>query len=414
MSVVRRVKTRFAAADSVRGVLVGSSTGVVGRLFRRVVGSSLVIVRPVRARLQQLGFRFIVPDPDRWAFVIHQGQGWSGNLRAIADELASDASVRIVVLDRNRQGHGRQWVGWDRSRRSWTGGIGPGYLRAGKVFLTHGSCGPPLMFRRSDPRREYYMVWHGVGFKDVNTRHGEQRAPEREVRDRYQRVFAASELDAEHLRVRFRLPATMVDVTGYPRIDHLTATDGQLPRDLLSQALRMRHESGHRPLILYAPTYEPLVDGRCDLGSTLTRIIEACPSNATVGVRLHPNSPDSSRKAVAATDVLDLCGERYPSAEMVLRESAALVTDFSSIWSDYSVLGRPIIGLMGNLAHYLASGRLQSEAVDEFPGRWCSDAEELRDALEAAIDGHGATKPAPNQFHGRIRGNAARVIRHVR
>ena len=116
-------------------------------------------------------------------------------------------------------------------------------------------------------------------------------------------------------------------------------------------------------------------------------ILNWLPAGWSLGVRLHPVR--SVGKLVCRNDrrLIDLSGEIFRSTESVLRETDVLMTDFSSIWVDFLVTGREIVGFGNEVQKVIDSGRLRAEYCSQFPGRWFSSIKKLCETLNTIHEG---------------------------
>src|SRR5678816_3948461 len=92
--------------------------------------------------------------------------------------------------------------------------------------------------------------------------------------------------------------------------------------------------------------------------------------NAVLGVREH--MADKARtysRMLSSLDILDLSSARYPNIEMLYREAALLVTDYSSCAIDFMLTGRPAISFAYDHDQYANSERgLFYDLEHVFPG----------------------------------------------
>jgi hypothetical protein len=314
--------------------------------------------------------RIVRPQPDRWAFVIHPGQRWSGNLRALADECIRSSTIKVVVLDVD----GRSISGAKAASPTgirWCRRPSVAFLRCGVICTSHGPFEPELL---DSAKRKQYLLWHGVGFKN----HGIKSAPWIEQAPwTLAGAIAASTTDQERMVAQFGLPPEKVWVTGYPRIQHIVMPRAELPPDLAAEDLRLAESLAGRRLILLAPTWEAIVEGRLSIQSILQELSQALPGQVALGLRVHPNARQRFEFTLPS-GCLDLDSDRFASTEIVLRNTGLLLTDFSSIWVDFLVLHRPIVGVGDHVKHYIDSGRISSQFLEEFPGDWCSSITDLK------------------------------------
>lgn len=278
------------------------------------------------------------------------GDPLQGNLAAFASYLrAEHPSIEVMQLSFPPRGRpGRKGI--DGSR------LGP-LFKASRARAIVSSAGPrSLAPWVSLSRRPLFVdVWHGVGFKARVMNAGRPFLC-------YDAHFVSSPYVAEYYRAAGAKPL----VTGYARMDSIT-TAPLVPGSFL----------------LVAPTWA--ASTHLEVRTVLETInAHAIEFDYEVTYRPHPYSPPveiadlervSLRASASGLDTIE-----------TLRATRALVTDWSSIASDYLPLGRPIIYLEGDMP--AAPGPLDST---DRPGPMVTTLHQLRSALDAAISSPEAT-----------------------
>jgi len=167
----------------------------------------------------------------------------------------------------------------------------------------------------------------------------------------------ASALVAPRIVSAFGIARSRVVVTGDPRDDVLLAGSAAArrgaARELLTEAIGAL-PPGVR-VILSAPTWR---DGGVDPGApddaTWGRIADWLErTNAVLLVRTHPlGKGDYAGGPIRSSRIRMLDPEVLPEITPALPAVDALVTDYSSIAYDYSLVGGPIVFLAPDLEHY--------------------------------------------------------------
>lgn len=228
--------------------------------------------------------------------------------------------------------------------------------------------------------QSYVQAWHGTPLKrlgndisfDNNVLYSVAALHRRYRREgeRSTVMLAPSEFAAEKFASAFDLVRSgrgdIVHVTGYPRNDALACAE---PARIAAVRERLGLPEGKR-VVLYAPTWrddehagEEFVDrGRVDFDVLRQELGE----DHVVLFRAHyltAAAIDLDRyegflfDVSAVNDVNDL-----------YLVSDVLVTDYSSVFFDYAVLGRPIVFYMYDLEHYEQEIRGFYLGLDELPG----------------------------------------------
>ena len=196
--------------------------------------------------------------------------------------------------------------------------------------------------------------------------------------------------------------------TGLPRADFIGCDEDRLPADMHAELVRLRDRVGNRRLLLWTAG-----DGLAlapDDASWLSRwLVE---NDGVLGVRGSETTTWTS--SLDGGTVIHLPEADFVHREVLLREAAALVTDFSSAFVDYLVTGRPMVGV--------APARETAQGADRdmeaaFPGAVVRTPEALRSALDGifGLETDSAYQFKRRLFHDHFDGmNALRVAERIR
>ncbi|MFB9237124.1 CDP-glycerol glycerophosphotransferase family protein [Plantactinospora siamensis] len=201
--------------------------------------------------------------------------------------------------------------------------------------------------------------------------------------------------------------------TGYPRNDRLAQATPE-------EVARVRAELGIAPtdrVVLYAPTHREHHPGYHPPFDAAT-LLNAVGPNGLLLIRSHyfhdrANAPVTRREIERVRDV-----SGYPSVEDLYLAADVLVTDYSSLMFDYSVLDRPIVIYAPDWQAYRLVRGVYFDIMAEPPGAVATSFPDLVALFRAdAVDDDAATK-ARSQFRARFSsledGHAAeRVVRRV-
>lgn len=248
------------------------------------------------------------------------------------------------------------------------------FLTARGVFHTHGLFTGP----HPGARKVHVNLWHGDG-------------PKRMSDDMAYAVGKSSFLVAgtrfwglNKVR-RFGMPESSLLITGNPRIDQLDRP----PADEVLQQLGLDLE---RPLVLWMPTFRtatlngqslwtdsPLLLGDERLRGVVgefARLVEA--TGAQFVVKAHPLDAEAfDQLGVTVLRSHDLtaagCG-----LYQLLGRCAALVTDYSSVWTDFLAADRPIMLFCPDLDQYQSGRAFNVDCLqDVAPGPVAQSVDEL-------------------------------------
>lgn len=371
-------------------------------------------------------FAMLVPRAaERWAF--GSGIGVGEGALALARELLRqqpDAQITwLVATDAEAElaaNEGFTPVLRHGRRGYWA------TLRAGTLVVTHG-LGDVNRFGVFGGTT--VQLWHGAPLKrihldsPVTTTVGGPAILRGILRRMYERgtqqvslYVAGSVTAAERLRTAFRVAPGRVRVLGDPRDDALAsqANDHVLALAARSAVAALLEGSGTAPiaaderLVLYAPTWrDGATDPAIPNGPELAELRAAlAAANARLVIRSHPLGEGEYGAAVDGRIHL-LGSELARDVTPLLGAFDAVITDFSSIAVDYSLLGRPILWFAPDLEEYTRTRGLY-EALEVTAGTpierdWGGVASGLRELLDSETAVHRessrAARALAERFH---------------
>ena len=247
----------------------------------------------------------------------------------------------------------------------------------------------------------YVQCWHGTPLKrlgyDIQASDNAMNSI-REIRQKYRTdakkfswLLSPSPFATEKFATAWNLDATgqrgKILEEGYPRNDRLVNAPSK-EREDLRKILGIEGKK----VILYAPTWR---DNQHTSGQGYTyktevdfdRLRTELGDEYVILFRAHylvANSFDFARYDGFVRDV-----SSYGDINDLYIASDLLVTDYSSVFFDYSNLGRPIIFYMYDLEHYANEMRGFYLSLDDLPGPVVKD----EDALIAEIKAAGEWMP---------------------
>ena len=243
-------------------------------------------------------------------------------------------------------------------------------LRAGVLVVTHGFGD---VNRYATHGAFIVQLWHGIPLKHIQLDsavtfsapgplRGLLSRAYRRSAQAYRLVPAASEVSAARLRTAFGLPASRVVVTGDPRDDVVLRRSRADARAELESLVGVLPDE----VVLYAPTWrDGAVDPTIPTAAEWVLIQDWLEDrDAVLLVRPHPHGVGAYAEGLPARARL-LAGPL--DVNRILPGVDRLVTDYSSIAFDFSLLGRPIAFLAPDVESYAGSRGLY-EAYERFSG----------------------------------------------
>lgn len=163
---------------------------------------------------------------------------------------------------------------------------------------------------------------------------------------------------------------------GYPRIDKIFKLNTNEVKEEVKSKLNIPKE---KKVILYAPTWR--VKDRFDMRLNLEEMKAHLGEEYILLMRLHPFSVKGFDRSILNDFVIDVTG--YEDIERLYLISDILITDYSSVMFDYSVLDKPMIFFTYDLDLYKNNLRgFNLEFEKEAPGPILSSSEDVVTAIE--------------------------------
>ena len=236
------------------------------------------------------------------------------------------------------------------------------FLTAEASFFTHGVYGCP----RPTADKPMINLWHGDGPKTYSGHL---------VPSTY--VVSGSRVFGEYRARQFGVPVVDVILSGMPRVTELSQPMGA------SQTAELGIDPD-RPFVIWMPTFRQAhgsgLNGKwadvADVSSDAAIRTGISPGLAVlidqgIQVVVKPHPLDiTSRHVDGVLSVTDDDLERVATTlYRLLGRAAGLITDYSSVWTDYLVLDRPIGFYLPDLDDYLATrGVYPPDSMDHLPG----------------------------------------------
>ena len=259
------------------------------------------------------------------------------------------------------------------------------YVTAKFVFFTHGLYGsppPPL-------RKVFVNLWHGdgpklsKGFSYVHSTY----------------AVAGTHLWGEQRPEYFGVRGENVLVTGHPRIDQFARPPG-------AEAVRRLGLDPDKPLVLWMPTYRlteyrgrrlgqvrnwtdsgelTRQEGVVTLSAEVARTAERL--GVTVAIKPHPLDGDRYDGLGLPLVSNDDLNREDLTVYQLLGLARGLITDYSSVWTDYLALNRPIGIYCPDLEEYEARRGLNvSDYLALIPGPRLTAGADFRQFLQECLD----------------------------
>lgn len=298
-------------------------------------------------------------------------------------------------------------------------------LRAKVVFFDHATI-PGI----TKNRRKCINLWHGIPIKNIryfcksSFPHGYLARQTRNT----SLLISSSPVDRLAMTASFQMDPDQVIITGLPRNDILLDTKKytRILPSLANELDSLQKLKDGKKLILYAPTYREANHNEQLLSKltpeeeqTLSAILKK--HNAILGIRSHIFSSKTILPSLfehSLTTILP--ADTFTNTNLLLTMVDLLITDYSSIWVDFLLLERPILGFCPDLDEYLKQRGFLYDFQNIFPGPIASTGNELINNIDVHLQDSRSNTLLSNQdpicrmFHKHGDGkNTERVLKLV-
>lgn len=260
-------------------------------------------------------------------------------------------------------------------------------LSAGVWFT---SAGLPVYGMNLNKNRLIINLWHGVPLKkialmDPNLKKAARIYFKKIFSDNYSCIVTTSKTLIPIMAKSFCVPEERIKVWGQPRNDRIfSETDRTVYLDKIYKTLPEYHK-----VILYAPTFR-------DYGETILfpfkdfdkSILEQFLEKEKAILFLRTHIKEKGAAAPYLSERVRYLGEEEAEdVTGVLRIFDVLVTDYSSIYIDYLLTGKPMIFLPYDKDRYLKGRGMNFDYGQVTPGPKPTDMKAFLRDLQAALCG---------------------------
>lgn len=224
------------------------------------------------------------------------------------------------------------------------------------------------------------QLWHATGavkkfgLEDQSVANRSENAQERfnRVYEKFDKVIVGSDVMASVFMKAFGMKQDQILKTGIPRTDFFFHE--QAKQNTISNLRTENKDFADKKVVLYAPTYRDNELNEFRLQLDLKKMQQELGDDYALILRLHP--------AVKKTEdyselfpgfVYDYSGSEYKINDLLL-VADFLITDYSSIPYEYSLLGKPMIFFTYDLEKYNQERGIIEES---FPGPVVKETESI-------------------------------------
>lgn len=312
-------------------------------------------------------------------FLNYDGKGYGDNPKYIAEEIVrQNLPWEMVWLARDNF-----YVPSNIKKVNIDGFAAFYALSTAKVIISNCKCNIPFFYITRKKKDQYYLqTWHGdFGPKYIEKEIEDTFSPDYIATSKADSaatdaILSGSEFFSKVLSESFWLPENCeIWESGVPRND--IYFKGDELRNKLKQEFGFSIDDR---ILLYAPTFRDDFDLSC-YNIDFERLMKALPKIATgmwkVVVRLHPNVSSNADLFCYNENIID--GSAYSDQQELCMISDCLITDYSSIMSDFMLMKKPVFLYATDLEKYSskAMGRGLRDFYFELPFSLSRNQEEL-------------------------------------
>lgn len=220
------------------------------------------------------------------------------------------------------------------------------------------------------------QVWHAAG---AVKKFGNAIKREYPIRN-YDYVIANSPFWKKPFSEAFGVREDQVLVTGMPRVDHLN--DPEYIKQTRQRLFERYPSLKGKRILLYAPTFRGnIYVGFCAVDFDALKIIEKLDENTVLLYRYHP-----LMKYAALPDHERIINMNHEATHDLFTIADGLISDFSSIIFDFSLLDKEIYYFVPDLDEYVRDLGTFVDYRKDMAGIICMNEDELIAALQSPYD----------------------------
>jgi CDP-glycerol glycerophosphotransferase (TagB/SpsB family) len=330
-----------------------------------------------------------------WCFCTWPGQyaHTMDNPRAVFEAVKDDpAIVKIILRKRGQVAASAANEGVNVIVVNVETLRGAYYLAVSRFILTGYGLGGLCSYSAwITSKHKIIQLWHGIPLKRIGKLFPGEKYWDLET-PKYTATVCSSARDQAIMAAAFApLPIENVWLCGLPRNDLFLKDEISLPADYRQQLGDLRRRLDGRRFVLYAPTWRATEDGIYAFSDEERAALDALSKrhNVAFGIRAHANRriQDAYADSLKAGSIF--FANDFPDVNVLLRITDVLVTDYSSIYIDFLLTGRPILHFTYDVEEYVKERGFLYELDEALPSKWFKSFGELLAQLDAALEGRG-------------------------
>jgi len=300
----------------------------------------------------------ILPKEEKFTFIIKKRTILNGNLLAMLEFLLKQNKKVIIYKHGKCNTYIKNF--YKNKVKIYENSLNLFDVATSKyIFISHSPFDGYIYKKHKN--RKIINLWHGVPFKQIglsipNIEKKKILKTKKESK-LIDILISSSKQDREIMALSFGIDIKKVKITGLPRYEFLKNTF-PITDNIEKKLLSLKKD---KYLVLYAPT---LRENNPDPLDQLTiQDLEyinefALNNNFIFAFRSHYYEEHNFIDKIKPFNNLILLNHKdFFETNIVLKYTDLLVSDFSSIWIDYLLLDRPILGFAKDFEHFIQNER---------------------------------------------------------
>lgn len=304
-------------------------------------------------------------EENRISFIIDSRQSFKGNLDYIKKEFEKRGDFEFHFFYKDKL-----------SFSSFRKLAGSRYIFLNDNFF-------PLAFMKFKDKNTIVQLWHapGASKKFGGSVDIESRQILKRISENTDCLIVTSKNIIGYYSEAFQMPEDKIRALGLPRMDYYFENHDL--NKLKEDFCRKYNVSKDRKIILYAPTFRDEEKYNNVFNYlNLEKFNEELGKDYVLALRLHPKIRNFYKDDISSKGkYVDVSG--YESEQELMLISDILITDYSSIMIEYSILNRPTVFFTYDLDEYLANERgFYYDFKTTVPGPIVYTSDELIDVIK--------------------------------
>lgn len=244
-----------------------------------------------------------------------------------------------------------------------------------KYWITNSGIERGLKFKNK--KTIYINTWHGTALKKIG-----KDTPKAMIKFKVSKcdiMYAQSKYDIEIFSDAFGIPKEKFELVGLPRNDELYEVTNE-EKENIRKKLGIQK---NKKIILYAPTFREYK--RDKDGCIIAPPINIKKWKKKLGnqyVMLFRAHYEVNKILGIESDDFIYNVSNYENLNELLKISDIMISDYSSIMIDYSILKRPIYSFAYDYEEYLEKRGMYIDLEKELPNGICKNEEELLEKIK--------------------------------